>query len=207
MTARRDNACPRGFTLIEILVAVTILAILAVAAYGGLNALIKSREITKAHDQHFKHLQLAMATIERDLEQTSARPIRLASGALAPAMVGGANNIPALAFTRAGRPNPLLLNHSGLQRVAYLVDNDKLKRVVFPILDRAMAPDEERRTLLKGVRGLSLAFMDEQHETHSHWPPLNAEPGSFVTRVPIAVVITLDTKRWGKVKRIVVLAQ
>src|SRR5699024_5356133 len=78
VTARRITTRVRGFTLIEILVAVTILAILAVAAYGGLNALIKSREITKTHAQHFKQLQLAMATIERDLEQTSARPIRLA---------------------------------------------------------------------------------------------------------------------------------
>lgn len=207
MIARRDGSRAHGFTLIEILVAVTILAILAVAAYGGLNALIKSREITKAHNQHFKQLQLAMATIDRDLMQASARPIRLASGASAPAMVGGANNIPALAFTRAGRPNPLLLNHSGLQRVAYLVDGDKLERVVFPVLDRAMAPSEERQTLLDGVRGLSLGFMDEQHDTHSHWPPLNAEPGSFVSRVPIAVVITLDTKRWGTVKRIIPLSR
>lgn len=195
----------RGFTLIEILVAVLILAVLAVAAYGGLNALIKSREITQTHARHFRQLQLAMATIDRDLKQSAARPIRLASGALAPAMVGGANNIPALAFTRAGRPNPLLLPHSGLQRIAYLVDGDKLVRVVFPVLDRAMAPTEQRQTLLGGVRSLTLAFMDAKHKSHAHWPPLNAEPGSFITREPIAVKISLNTKRWGTVKRLIPL--
>ncbi|MGH8271686.1 MAG: PulJ/GspJ family protein, partial [Gammaproteobacteria bacterium] len=44
MKRRRQN----GFTLIEILVAIVILAILSLAAYGGLNSLIKTREITEA---------------------------------------------------------------------------------------------------------------------------------------------------------------
>ncbi|MDN5864280.1 MAG: type II secretion system minor pseudopilin GspJ [Gammaproteobacteria bacterium] len=208
MNRRNPHASrSRGFTLIEILVAVTILIILAVAAYGGLNALIKAREITQEHDRHFQQLQLAMATITRDLRQASTRPVRLTSGVLVPAMMGGANNIPALAFTRAGRPNPLLLSRSGLQRVGYTVEDGKLERISFDVLDRAIAPTPQRQTLLDGVQAISLAFMDAQHQSRTHWPPLNSEPGTFLSRNPIAVKITLDTKRWGEINRLVLLAQ
>ncbi|MGH8273742.1 MAG: type II secretion system minor pseudopilin GspJ [Gammaproteobacteria bacterium] len=193
----------RGFTLIEILVATLILAILAVAAYGGLNSLIKEREITHTHNEHFRTLQLAMATIGRDLSQAAARPVRLSSGTFAPAMMGGANNIPVLAFTRNGRPNPLQEPRSDLERIAYLLDGTTLKREVFPVLDRSATLAPAARTLLAGVSSITLAFMDESRQSHAHWPPLNAEPGAYVRREPIAVQITLDTKRWGKIRRLI----
>jgi general secretion pathway protein J len=200
MHSRRKT---RGFTLIEILVATAILAILAIAAYGGLNVLIKQRELTHTHNRHFRTLQLAMTTLERDLAQAQARPIRLASENFAPAMMGGANNVPVLAFTRGGRPNPLLEARSDLERVAYTLEDGKLKRTVFPVLDRATVPNPKYQTLLTHVNSITLAFMDESHKSHAHWPPLNAEPGTYARREPIAVQITLDTKRWGTIRRLI----
>jgi general secretion pathway protein J len=207
MKRRGARAGPAaGFTLIEVLVATLILAVLAIAAYGGLNTLIKEREVTHKHDAHFRTLQLAMATISRDLEQARTRPVRLASGTFAPAMMGGANDIPVLAFTRGGRPNPLYQPRSDLERVAYTLDDDKLERTVFPVLDRSSASTPPRKTLLRGVRSITLAFMDDSRKSHSNWPPLNAEPGTYVRREPIAVQITLDTKRWGKIRRLIPIA-
>ncbi len=198
---RKEKA--RGFTLIEILVAVTILAILSVAAYSGINTLIKEREITHKHNENFRTLQLAMAIIGRDLKQASPRPIRLTSGELAPAMAGGANDIPVLAFTRGGRPNPLMEPRSDLERIAYKVENGKLERLIFPVLDRMTLPTPAQQTLLTGVRSITLAFMDESHQSHANWPPLNAEPGTYVRREPIAIQITLDTQRWGEIRRLI----
>lgn len=202
----RTRSGTRGFTLIEILVATLILAILAIAAYGGLNSLIKEREITHKHNEHFRTLQLAMATIGRDLQQAAARPIRLSSGAFAPAMMGGANDIPVLALTRGGRPNPLQQSRSALERVAYTLDGNTLKREVFPVLDRSVTPAPAARTFLKGVQAITLGFMDESRESHAHWPPLNAQPGSYSRREPIAIQITLDTKRWGEIRRLIPVA-
>ncbi len=195
-----------GFTLIEILVALVVLAILSIAAYGGLNSLIKTREITKANDRGFHQLQLAMATISRDLQQATMRPIRLASGQIEPAMTGGTNDIPALTFTRAGWPNPLLQPRSSLQRIAYTVDNGNLIRLIFPVLDRVSPPEPARQVLLSNVRSIGFAFMGENGKPDDNWPPLNAEPGSYDRRLPIAIEITLDTKHWGVLQRLITIA-
>lgn len=195
-----------AFTLIEILVAVVVLAVLAVAAYGGLDAIIRIREQTQVQERQFSRLQLAMLTLTRDIQQAAPRPIRHASGDTAPAMTGGDKNIPPLAFTRAGNPNPLIEPRSGLQRVGYEVVKGKLERVFFAVLDRSIEPEPERQTLLTGVTALSVRFLDDSGQWENTWPPLNAESGQYNRREPAAVEVTLDTKRWGRIRRLIEIA-
>lgn len=196
----------RGFTLIEILVAVVVLSIMAVAAYAGLNALIRARESDKRAMQGFKQLQLAMVTMTRDVQQAVARPIRHASGDMAAGMIGGSKNVPELAFTRAGRPNPLQAPRSGVERIAYGIDDGDLVRYSYPVLDRTVEPTPERRVLLKHVTSMEVSFMDQFGQVSPNWPPLNSEPHKYDRIDPVAVTITLDTKRWGKIERVIGVA-
>lgn len=196
----------RGFTLIEILVAVVVLSIMAVAAYAGLNALIRTRESDKRAMQGFKQLQLAMVTMTRDVEQAVARPIRHASGDMAAGMIGGNRNVPELVFTRSGRPNPLQKPRSGVERIAYGIDGDDLVRYSYPVLDRTVEPTPERRVLLKHVTSMEVSFMDQFGQVSPNWPPLNSAPHKYDRIDPVAITITLDTKRWGKIERVIGIA-
>lgn len=64
-----------GFTLLELLVAVTLMSVLALLSWRGLEALISSRErITRASDE-LRALSMAFAQIENDLRR--AWPVRL----------------------------------------------------------------------------------------------------------------------------------
>jgi general secretion pathway protein J len=195
-----------GFTLLEILVAALVLAVMIVAAYTGLHAVTTVREDTRQEMQHFHQLQLAMVTLDRDLKQAVARPIRHASGDLSAGMLGGDKNVPELIFTRAGHPNPLQLPRSGLQRVAYGIKDDNLVRYFYPVLDRTVEQDPQQQVVLKGVTALHLRFMDQFGRWHQNWPPLNVEPGQYDAIDPVAVSVTLDTKRWGKILRVVGIA-
>lgn len=196
----------RGFTLIEILVAVVVLAIMAVTAYTGLDALIRTREHDQQAMKGFKQLQLAMVTMTRDLEQAVARPIRHASGDVAAGMIGANKNVPELVFTRSGRPNPLQEPRSGVERIAYGIDGGDLVRYSYPILDRTVEPTPERRVLLKHVTSLQVSFMDQFGQVSPTWPPLNTEPHKYDRIDPVAITITVDTKRWGTIKRIIGIA-
>jgi len=195
-----------GFTLIEILVAVMVLAVMIVAAYAGLNSVVSVRENTRQEVKHFHHLQLAMVTLDRDLKQAIARPIRHASGDLSPGMIGGDKNVPELTFTRNGQPNPLQLPRSSLQRIAYGIKDDNLVRYFYPVLDRTVEQDPKRQVILKGVTALHLRFMDQFGKWRDNWPPLNGEASQYDSIDPVAVSVTLDTKRWGKIRRIIGIA-
>lgn len=194
-----------AFTLIEILVAVAVLAILAVAAYGGLDALIGARQYSRREDHQFKRLELAIVTVDRDLQQSASRPIRQRSGALAPAMRGGGNEVPFLAFTRAGWPNPLQRPRSSLVRVNYRLEQGRLIRLSYPVLDRSVSLAPRRQVLLTGVEKVKLRFLRSNGQWVDLWPPLDAESSAYLSREPRAVQLTVVTKRWGRIRRIVEL--
>ncbi|MCB1656922.1 MAG: type II secretion system minor pseudopilin GspJ, partial [Pseudomonadales bacterium] len=66
----------RGFTLLELLVAVAIFALLGVGSYRLLASTISVRDTAKAHDAALIQLQRSFIVMNRDLSQAVARPIR-----------------------------------------------------------------------------------------------------------------------------------
>ena len=64
----------RGFTLIEVLVAVFIFALLMLAGYGSINALLRTRDGLADQNGRLRDLQFAVGLLERDLRSALARP-------------------------------------------------------------------------------------------------------------------------------------
>lgn len=192
-----------GFTLIEMLVALAIFAIIAALAYGGLNRVIRQREQTTAAMQHVRDLQLAMSIMQRDFEQLEPRSVRDAlQGNPRPALVGNPQNIPLVEFTRGGWSNPLAEVRSTQQRVAYQLDDGKLQRLSWTELDHAAQADPLKQTLMTGVTAFSLRYMQSDGQWLDQWPPLNVSSNQFLDRVPVAVEIKFTLKDWGEYTRI-----
>jgi general secretion pathway protein J len=59
----------RGFTLVELLVAITILAIVAVLGWRGLDGIVRSRVQLTNEMEQTRGMQLAFAQMQSDLEQ------------------------------------------------------------------------------------------------------------------------------------------
>ncbi|MGM9483661.1 PulJ/GspJ family protein [Roseateles sp. NT4] len=57
----------RGFTLVEVLVALVVMATMAAMAWRGIDALVRSREIAQAHLAQTARLQTVLAQWEVDL--------------------------------------------------------------------------------------------------------------------------------------------
>ncbi|HEY1151437.1 MAG TPA: prepilin-type N-terminal cleavage/methylation domain-containing protein [Pseudoduganella sp.] len=66
---KRITLPPRGFTLVELLVAITVLAIVAVLGWRGLDGIVRSREQLTAQMEQTRGIQLAFAQLQSDLEQ------------------------------------------------------------------------------------------------------------------------------------------
>jgi general secretion pathway protein J len=66
---RPRGLTPRGFTLIEVLVALMILSVLAATCWKGVDAITSARSVAEAHLQHTLRLQAVMTQVEADLGQ------------------------------------------------------------------------------------------------------------------------------------------
>ena len=64
-----------GFTLVEVLVALTIMAVLAVMAWRGVDGITRSRDISNAHLQRSLLLNTVMAQWEQDLASLQDTPV------------------------------------------------------------------------------------------------------------------------------------
>ena len=66
----------RGFTLLEVLIAIAIFALLAMATYRMLDSVLQTDRGQRQQEQRLRELTRAMAAFERDLLQVRTRPIR-----------------------------------------------------------------------------------------------------------------------------------
>lgn len=118
----------RGFTLLELLVAVALLSVLAVLSWRGMDSVLRSRDrIVEASDE-LRALSVAFAQMEQDVRGTwTVGLLGLREPAIAFA-VRGEPAQPEMALVReTGAIQPLRL-----QRVRYRLNGDRLERGFAP---------------------------------------------------------------------------
>jgi general secretion pathway protein J len=192
-----------GFTLLELLVAVAVFAILSSMAYGGLRNVIDNSQQTELSMQRLQQVQLAMLKISRDFTQLSQRNIRDEYGNPNNYIMAGEGSDVFIEFSRGGRRNPAQLQRSHLQRVAYKLEENTLSRLHWPHLDRTQEMQAYESVLLEDVENASIRLLDNNNEWHNEWPPLSAtgQPGDAAVTLS-AIEFTLELQDWGELVRI-----
>ncbi|HEY6130704.1 MAG TPA: type II secretion system minor pseudopilin GspJ, partial [Halioglobus sp.] len=155
---------PSGFTLIEVLIALSITAFVSVIAYTGLSTVMTGVERLHENTDRIYEVERAFMILSRDLRQSAARPVRDEFGDIEPAFSGGELARFALSFTRAGWHNPNSHPRSTLQRVNYRLEDEGLWRDSYPILDRLGDTEPDSVLLLDGVESLQMSFLGSLEE-------------------------------------------
>ncbi|MBU3020356.1 type II secretion system minor pseudopilin GspJ [Aestuariibacter sp. A3R04] len=198
----------RGFTLVEIMVAVSIFAFISVASMAVLTTVLDSDAISSEHFDKFQRLQRAVVTIERDLQQAVPRPVRIDGQTNPIVMRGGERNESdneSLAFVRSGWQNPqMMLPRSTLQAVAYRVQDGNLERLHTNFVDNVIGTEPKVRVLLEGIEQFKVEFIaDIEDETNSitNSDELNWRESYVGAVLPKAVAIEFITKDFGLIRR------
>lgn len=194
----------RGFTLIELVVATAIFAIMSVMVYGALSSVRQQRVAAEEAEGQLRELHYAMRRIALDAAQIQPRPVRDELGDHSGAVRAATGNA-ALELSVGGWRNPMNMPRSTIQRVAYLIDGDTLVRLHWPVLDRTLATEPLRIELLNGVVNIQVRFLDPSGEWTEQWPPLNAAASSPRDR-PRAIEIIIEHETWGVLNRIIEVA-
>lgn len=208
----------RGFTLVELLLALGVSALIAVAAHFAITTAIAGHQGLREEVLRLDELQRAMDIIEADLGAMLLRRNRSFQGGTEPILLGGNHHEPLLQFSRGGVANPAGLQRSDMQRVWYVLAGDALWRQHRWQLDVADPNVEAQSTLLlAGVRELQLEFLPRQFAqtpaslqpvTQPDFLPWTESWDSEHLRVgqthplPLALRLSLDIEGLGRIQRV-----
>jgi general secretion pathway protein J len=187
-----------GFSLLELLVAVALFAIASGLAYGGLDALARTRMQLKEQAEQWQALQFAVGLIERDVRAAIDRPVRDAYGAALPALQLANGRIE---LSRIGHANSLAQPRAEIERVSYQISDGTLQRLRFAVLDRVPGSVPEIQPLLDGIEGFELRAFDADGRPQAQWPA-----GRDATGPPQAVELRIRLDGIGEIRRLLELA-
>tara|TARA_R110002073_G_scaffold19228_1_gene70336 strand:+ start:12 stop:764 length:753 start_codon:yes stop_codon:yes gene_type:complete len=181
-----------GFTLIEVLVALVIFAVLSVLGYQGLAAILDYEQRSRTSYQEQMQLHRATAVLLQDFVHLRPRSTR--------DRLGGRNRAYqttdpdyVVSFVRGGLPTVPGSSFGGMQRVAYSVsDEDELLRWVWPVLDSFTEIDPEPTVLMSAVDSFEVYQLNAANEFEENWPPLNETLPDDVLPRMIRLEITLS---------------
>ena len=195
-----------GFTLIEVIIAMAIFAILALLSYSGLHSVINSKTETEQELERLQELQMTMLTLSSDLQQLTPRDAHDSLGGKLHKLTTQSSDFIA-EFTRSGWRNPANLQRSTLQRVAYQLTDDKLVRIYWPHIDRADDDARVERTLISNIESLELKFLNSEKKWVNNWPSAVALTSNAPVDLPIAIDIKMKMNDWGEINRLLRLPQ
>lgn len=219
--------CQRGFTLLEVIIAISIFALVSAMAYSGLANVLRSSERVEAERATWRTFTMLYLRLEDDLSQARPRTIRDNYGVALPAMAGQATDTrvlgaPALEFTRGGifllppqdsdtpgaaPPDTRRAQRSDLQRVAYRLSEGRLWRLTWPDLDRGPQSEPQETSLLDGVgevQEFQVRFYSDKDGWVDNWPPraANGTISANLAQLPRGVEMRLVLKGRGEFKRL-----
>ncbi|TIH09243.1 type II secretion system minor pseudopilin GspJ [Pseudomonas leptonychotis] len=197
----------RGFTLLELLIAIAIFALLGLGTYRMLDSVLQTDKVTRAHEMQLRELVRAMAAFERDLLQVQARATRDAFGDPRAALLGEALDSPSIELTRNGWRNPLGQPRSSLQRVRWQLSGEQWQRQYWTVLDQAQDSELQVQQALDGVTRLQLRYRDQEGAWHDSWPPAEKNPADALLALPQAVELIIEHRRYGELRRLLRLPE
>jgi len=183
---------PRGFTLVEVLVALAVLAVFATFAWQATASLVDGEARLSAEARRWQRLDAVFARLDADVRAAVPRPIRVGQRR-EPAFVGTPG---AFVFTRAGDASAEAAE--GV-RIAYRQRGDTLEIAYWPRLDRVAGIEPTAYSLASDIARVELRYVDDDGATFERWPPREG------VGLPRALAIGVTLADGLRVDRLVVL--
>ena len=185
-----------GFTLLELLVALAILALLSVLGYRAVVALTDSEVRLTMEAMRWRSLDQLFTRLESDMRQAQPRAIRV-SGANEPAWIGStdAEGNADVRFSRAGAEFTIEAG-SGGQRLGYRFREGMVEVVYSPYLDIGAQTPSTAFVLADGITRFHVSYLDPAGGWRDHWPMRNDPPLPRAVRVELGLAGGETVERW-----------
>ena len=191
----------RGFTLLELLVAITVLSIVSMIAWRGLDSLVSTRERLEPEVDDVRSLLTAFGQMERDLTQITNPTFLGLAGS--PLNIGVADGGQVIELARVASPVPDRATE--VQTVFYRVVDGSLVRQATPPLpsfNRANVDSFETARLINNVKSINVRVWQVPNGWVSPFPSEGAGAQPPTGQTPPGIEVTLvrtDDKKFRRV--------
>ncbi len=199
-----DRPSDTGFTLVEMLVALTIFALLAAAGIGILRASVDTQSAVEERLTEVSAIARLHALIASDLGQAVARPTR-GPGGERPAFLGEPGS---MQLVRAGWSNPDGEARSSLQRVGWRLEPQGLARTGYRRLDGGgdQPNNGQAAIVLRSLEQVAFRYRGLSGDWTSVWQSSAQEPLPTAVELsvrpsgqaPVVMVIALPPRGSGQ---------
>lgn len=189
----------RAFTLVELLIALAILASMAVLGYRALASLAESESRLAAEGGRWRAFDGFFARIEADMRSAVPRAARLGAASEA-AWWGGedAGGNAELRFSRAASEFGLEAGGAG-QRIGYRLRDGSIEVLYWAQFDRRADALPVAHAIVDGIAQFRVEYLDAGGAWRTRWPALGESP------LPRAVRVELALERGEVIDRTLVL--
>jgi len=208
-TQRATPALParqRGFTLVEVLVALVLMAVISLVSWRGLDSVLRTREHVERGAERDDALLRVLGQLERDVQARA--PDYVLEGGAAGAQRQAAREpatLPASVEVRGASGSSVQLDivrgpvQGGWQRVRWRLEDSALRRALAPAGDSLPLPEPDAgQAVLAGVSGFDvLAWIPGEG-----WTRL---PLSSSSRPATGLAFIVDMAGAGAYRRVVAL--
>lgn len=189
----------RGFTLLEVMVALGILAFVIIATHQILETTTRAKDASDEKIAELNGLQTTFRLMDQGFSQMTKRAVRNESGDVQEQYLLAGRYVlesqyDGIAFVRDGWINPInLLPRSELQAVGYRVIDDNLERVYRVYVDQLDNMEPRVQRVLENIEELKFEFLDDKNEWQEQWE---------IKALPKAVAVTLQQIEAEPIRRV-----
>jgi general secretion pathway protein J len=205
----KHNPCAKiacGFTLIEVMIAILIMAMIAIMTSQSFSAAISSSEATQETIDRVAAVDRIWVLLENDIRNViPAMPVSTRDRPIPPVYVATSDDY-RLTLLRAGYANPLHLPRTEVVRVGYRFEDDAIWRDTWIDISESDERKARPQKILDNVEDIFIKVLANQvgRSSVSGGPWQESWPlgGQLPQTLPAAIEITLITEDFGEVKRL-----
>jgi general secretion pathway protein J len=191
-----------GFTLIEIMVAIIIFAIISVVSYRIISSLVTTKEVAGKAQEKWGNLSLIMSNLGSNINRTIPLVIRNQDGTVLPAVYGNGqlNSLydGQLELSLSGYIGDQVIGSVPPKRVGYRFSGGSLYLVTWPVLNRVLTTKPQIDLLIENVKNFSVSFLYPDNQWRNIWPLAGSDP----TQIPQAIKIVIILNSGETIERL-----
>ncbi len=186
-----------GFTLLELLVAISIFSLIAAAGYSGLSSLTRALQSQQESSRTLADTQWLVARLDQDIAQSINRSTRVGDAQL-PALIGDSSS---LRLVTLNAEPPVYQALSDEISVGWQWQNQQLRRQLWQLPDRAagVAPLVDE-ILMEQILQFEFRYLDDSNQWQLQW---NSQLQN--SQLPRAIQYQLQTSDYELISRIIEL--